>query len=113
MTSGDAPWKDGTTQEDTTTTTTTTSSGGSSGGSVADAFFSDRVKAQKFSMFQSEYAQLWGEPATEDYIKAAVNAGLNKWEFASRERQKPAFRHTETYRDKASALAELLHQLGL
>jgi hypothetical protein len=86
------------------------SSGG--GGSSVDAFFADKVKAQKFSMFQSVYTALWGEPATEDYLKAAVNAGLNQHEFNMRERRKPAFVKTEAYRNQASELAEIVNQVG-
>jgi len=93
------------------------SSGGSSGGGSSspppDPFFQDKVKAQKYAMFQGVYNSLWGEPATEDYLKKVVNAGLNRWEFEEGERQKPAFRRTETYRDQGSSLAELLGQLGV
>jgi hypothetical protein len=91
-------------------------SGSSSSGSSApapDPFFSNKIKAQKFSTFQSTYMSLWGEPATEDYLKNAVNQGMNVWEFAAQERHKPAYRQTKTYRDRGSDLAELLHGLGI
>lgn len=104
------------------------SSGGSSGGSSSsgsssspsggsstppDPFKSDPVKARKLAEFQSVYSSLWGEPATEEYLKAAVQAGLNRWEFEDRERHKPAFIKTNTYRDQASSLEDLLAQLGV
>lgn len=114
----DPPWKDG----GGSGGSTGGSSGGSSGSSSSsgrspapapDPFFQDKVKAQKYSMFVSVYTSLWGEPPTEDYVKHAVNAGLNRWEFESGERNKPAFRKTDTYRNQASSLAELLHNLGV
>jgi hypothetical protein len=90
------------------------SGGSSSGGSSApaDPFTVDPVKRQKLSMFQSVYTSLWGEPATEDYLKAAVNAGFNQHEFEMRERRKPAFVKTEAFRDQASSLAEIALQVG-
>lgn len=78
-----------------------------------DPFFADAVKVRKYQMFVSVYTTLWGEPPTEDYAKRAVNAGLNRWEFESIERKKDAFRKTETYRDEASSLSELLHNIGV
>jgi hypothetical protein len=70
------------------------------------------VKARKLSEFGSVYSSLWGEPATEEYLKAAVGNGLNRWEFEARERSKPAFRKTKTYRDQASSIAETLNGMG-
>ena len=67
-----------------------------------------------YSQFQSVYQQLWGETATEAYIKSAINKGLNVWEFADKERHKPAwFRRSEAARDKSSSLAKMLHDLGV
>jgi len=90
-------------------------SGGSSGGgssAPADPFHTDPVKARKLSEFQSVYTSLWGEPATEEYLKHAILAGANRWEFEDHERKKPAFRKTKTYRDQGSSLAGLVEQLG-
>jgi hypothetical protein len=111
------PWHtDGGTTTDegqtTDTTTTTTTSSSPAPAAPADPFKTDPVKARKLSEFQSVYTQLWGEPATEEYLKNAINQGANRWEFAEHERKKPAFRKTKTYRDDASARAELLHNLG-
>jgi hydroxypyruvate isomerase len=64
-------------------------------------------------MFQSVYTQLWGEPATEAYLKAAAKAGLNVTEFAWRERHKPEFVQSESFRNKASSLADMLHSMGV
>jgi hypothetical protein len=89
----------------------TSSSSSSSSGSSAPAV--DPVEAAKASAFQSVYQSLWGEPATQEYLKAAVHAGLNVWEFQERERHKPAFRKTQTYRNEAESWAKMLHGLGV
>jgi hypothetical protein len=97
------------------------SSGGSSGGGSTSTSSSsgssapavDPVEAAKASAFQSIYQALWGEPATQEYLKAAVHAGLNVWEFQERERHKPAFRKTQTYRTEADQWAKMLHGLGV
>ena len=86
------------------------SGGGSSAPSAPPV---DPVIARKMADFQAIYIQLWGEPATEAYLKSLANKGLNRWEFEELERNKPAFRRTETYRDQGSSLAELLAQLGV
>lgn len=87
------------------------SGGSSSGGSSAPP--SDPVEEQKKSLFRQIYIQLWGEPPTEAYVKAAANSGLNTWEFAELERNKPAFSQTETYKKKAQSLADLLLSMGV
>lgn len=63
--------------------------------------------------FQAVYTQLWGEPATEAYLKNLINKGFNRWEMEDFERSKPAFARTETYREEASNLAELLGNMGV
>ena len=95
------------------------SSGGSSGPSappmdtyVSDQFKQDAVKRTKMQQFAQLYQQLWGEPATEDYLAKAVNAGLNTWEFAEMERNKPAFSKTGTYKSKGQGYADVLASLG-
>lgn len=62
--------------------------------------------------FQSIYTSLWGEPATEAYLKKAANAGLNRWEFEEIEMNKPAFRKTKTYKDKYSSFDDLVATVG-
>jgi len=83
----------------------------SSGGSSEPAV--DPVVAQKMNLFQSIYMGLWGEPATEAYLKAAANSGLNTWEFAAAERAKPAWADTDAYKSKADELATMLANLGV
>src|SRR5437868_2086867 len=73
----------------------------------------DPVIAEKESLFQSIYVKLWGEPATEAYLKAAANSGENTWEFTARERAKPEWADTKAYKDQAQSIADLLTQLGL
>ena len=80
---------------------------------ISDTYKQDAVKRQKMSMFATIYQQLWGEPATEEYLMKAVNAGLNSWEFTAEERTKPAFATTDVYRDQARDLATLLANLGV
>jgi hypothetical protein len=95
----------------TSSSTSSSSSGSSSSAPAAPKV--DPVEAAKASAFQSIYQALWGEPATQEYLKAAVHAGLNVWEFQERERHKPAFRKTQTYRNEAEAWAKMLHGLGV
>jgi len=83
----------------------------SSGGSSEPAI--DPVVAQKMNLFQSIYMGLWGEPATEAYLKSAANSGLNTWEFAAAERAKPAWADTDAYKKKAEDLATMLANLGV
>ena len=73
----------------------------------------DPVVAQKMNLFQSIYIGLWGEPATESYLKSAVNSGVNTWEFAAAEREKPAWATTDVYKNKAEELATMLANLGV
>lgn len=98
------------------------SSGGSSSSSSSsgpttdtygDVFKQDAVARQKWSMFSSAYAQLWGEPATEQYLIDAVNQGWNTQEFIHHERMKTAFQNSETYKQEAKGLFGLLRQLGI
>jgi hypothetical protein len=80
---------------------------------ISDTFKSDAVKRQKEQMFSSIYAQLWGEPATESYLQAAVNAGLNSFEFAAREKAKPEWADTKVYQDQARQFADMFKTLGV
>jgi Plant Basic Secretory Protein. len=106
------------------TKNTTTGGGGSSSSSssssgppidlyISDTFKQDAVKRTKEQMFAQVYEQLWGEPATEAYLMKAVNEGLNSFEFAARERQKPEFADTKTYQDQARGLRDVFSQLGV
>ena len=98
------------------------SSGGSSSSSSSssapktdtygDVFKQDAVARQKWSMFSSAYAQLWGEPATEAYLIDAVNQGWNTQEFIHHERMKTAFQQSETYKQEAKSLYGLLRQMA-
>jgi len=93
-----------------------TSGGSTSGGSTTSAPAEpkvDPVVQQKMSAFASIYMQLWGEPATEAYLKSAANSGMNTWEFAAAEREKPAWATTDVYQKKAADLATLLANLGV
>ncbi len=62
-------------------------------------------------MFQSIYSALWGEPATEAYLKQFHD--LNSYEFALQERQKPAWLQTKAFKDQFAGGASLLKQLGI
>lgn len=72
----------------------------------------EALERQRMAMLQSVYSQIWGEPATEAYLRKAVNQGLNIWEFAFRERQKPAYFGSKPYKDKADEYASLIHSMG-
>ena len=96
------------------TTTGGTTTGSSSGGGTSSSEPKvDPVVAQKMNLFQSIYIGLWGEPATEAYLKSAVNSGVNTWEFAAAEREKPAWATTDVYKNKAEELATMLANLGV
>ena len=73
----------------------------------------DPVVAQKMNLFRQVYISLWGEPPTEAYIKSAANSGMNSWEFARQERNKPAWADTDVYKKKADELATMLANLGV
>jgi hypothetical protein len=79
---------------------------------VSDIFKQDAVKREKASTFAQIYMNLWGEPATEEYLIAAVNEGLNAFEFTEREKQKPAFAKTPLYKETALSLRDLISQIG-
>jgi len=102
------------------------SSGGSSSGGYASGGYSysssgsssgssgmDPVEAAKMSDFGSIYKELWGEPATEEYLRAAVKKGWNIWEFEDHERHKPAFLKTDTARTEAEGYFEFLRNAGI
>lgn len=80
------------------------SSSSSSSGSSAPAV--DPIVAQKEALFRSIYIDLWGEPPTVDYLKAAANSGMNSYEFEQHERMKPAFQNTPTYAKEADSLIQ-------
>lgn len=90
-----------------------TSGGSSTGGSAPAAPPVDPIVARRESMFQQLYMQLWGEPATEAYIKSAANSGLNSWEFAAREKAKPEWSQTEAYKKQAQSLADMIRGWGI
>jgi hypothetical protein len=73
----------------------------------------DPIVAQKMSLFRSIYMQLWGEPATEAYLKSAAASGMNTWEFARAERNKPAWADTDVYKKKTEDLATMIANLGV
>ena len=64
-------------------------------------------------MFASAYTQLWGEPATENYLVDAVKQGMNVTEFVARERMKDAFQFTKVYKDEAKGARDLFKSLGI
>ena len=80
---------------------------------IGDQFKQDAVKRTKMQQFAQIYQQLWGEPASEGYLIQAVNSGMNTWEFARQERNKPAWADTGAYKKKADELATLLANLGV
>lgn len=84
---------------------------GDSGGSSAPAV--DPIQARREAMFQQVYMQLWGEPATEAYIKQAANGGLNSYEFALQEKSKPAWIQTKAFKDAYDGVAGMLSRLGI
>lgn len=98
---------------DNTTSSSTSSSSSSSSSSGSSAPKVDPIVQRRMAMFQTVYTQLWGEPATEAYLKAAANSGMNSWEFARQERNKPAWADTGAYKKKTEELATLLANLGL
>jgi hypothetical protein len=73
----------------------------------------DPVVAQKKQAFATIYMQLWGEPATDGYLTAAAKSGMNIWEFALRERQKPAYFTTKSGKDAVFGWVEKMAQAGL
>jgi hypothetical protein len=73
----------------------------------------DPVVAQKKSAFGTIYMQLWGEPATDAYLTAAAKSGMNIWEFALRERSKPAYFTTKHGKDQIFSWVEKMANAGL
>lgn len=63
--------------------------------------------------FSTIYMQLWGEPATEDYLRQAAQSGMNIWEFALRERSKPAYFTTKSGKDSIFSWVEKMASAGL
>jgi hypothetical protein len=69
--------------------------------------------APLISAAKQVYMKLWGQAPPSNYVEQAIHSGMNIWEFEDKERNKPAFRKTKTYRTEADALAALLHQMGI
>lgn len=85
------------------------SSSSSSSGSSAPAV--DPVVARKVALFQSIYMSLWGEPATENYLKGFKD--MNSYEFALNERMKPAWLQTKAFKDQFANGSDLFKQIGI
>ena len=122
------PLNDPPEDEDTGTTgtgggTTTTSGGSSSSGSSAPAEPKDPYDAwytklasmdkQRVPILQSVYQSLWGEPAPLAVLQAAVEQGLNRWEFEEVQKKNPAWWKTDAAQDSAHPMDLFLEQLGL
>lgn len=60
------------------------------------------------------YTGLWGSPPSSKWLTKAIESGDNIWEIENRERTKPAWQHTQAYRDELSQYAfEVAKSLGL
>lgn len=109
--------------EDTETTTTTTggsTSGGSSGGSSGptdpyDAWYAKigSIDAKRVSVFDQIYQSLWGEPAPLSVLQAAVEQGLNRWEFEEAQKKNPAWWNTEGAKEQAAPIDNYLVAMGI
>lgn len=97
----------------TTGSGSSTSSGPPADQYISDTFKQDAQARRKAATFASIYEQLWGEPATENYIVQQVNQGLNSYEFALNERQKPAWLMSKAFKDTLASRVSLFHSLGL
>jgi hypothetical protein len=67
---------------------------------------------KRVSAFDSIYNELWGEPAPLPVLQAAVNQGLNRWEFEDAQMRNPAWWKTEAAADMAEPFDNFLAQLG-
>lgn len=62
----------------------------------------------------SLYTGLWGAPPSSKWLAKAIESGDNIWEIENRERTKPAWQHTQAYRDELSQYAfQVAKSLGL
>jgi hypothetical protein len=101
--------------------TTTTSSGSSGGSGPAepqdpyDAWYTKQgtIDKKRVSVFDGIYQQLWGEPAPLAVLQAAVQQGMNRWEFEEAQKKNPAWWKTEAAEDAAHPMDLFLEQLGL
>jgi hypothetical protein len=106
-----------------TTSTGGSSSGGSSSGSSAPAEPQDPYDAwyekigtidkKRVSVFDQLYQQLWGEPAPLAVLQAAVNQGLNRWEFEEAQKRNPAWWKTDAAEEETFPAKLFLYQMGL
>jgi len=74
--------------------------------------YADKQDAYMKNQYAKTYFSLWGETPPKKVLEDALDRGLNVFEFEDEQRQKPAFRKTETYKneylDQALALAQAL-----
>ena len=99
------------------------SDSGSSSGSSAPAEPKDPYDAwytklasmdkQRVPILQSVYQSLWGEPAPLAVLQAAIEQGLNRWEFEEVQKKNPAWWKTDAAQDAAHPMDLFLEQLGL
>lgn len=96
-----------------------TSSGGvgtSSGADDGGFHFTDTGTTQDAfaQSLYSLYTGLWGSPPSSKWLAKAIESGDNIWEIENRERTKPAWQHTQAYRDELSQYAfQVAKSLGL
>ena len=65
-----------------------------------------------YSKYFGVYFYLWGtNTGSEKRIQAAMDEGLNIYEFEIQERQRPAFLKTKTYQDESAEMASRLADL--
>jgi hypothetical protein len=103
--------------------TTTSGGGSSSSGSSAPAEPQDpydrwygnisAIDRKRVSVFDQLYQQLWGEPAPLAVLQAAVNQGLNRWEFEEAQKRNPAWWKTEAAEEETFPAKLFLYQMGL
>jgi hypothetical protein len=111
----------GTTTDTGTTTTSSGSSSSSSSSAPAEpqdpyaAWYEKQgaIDKKRVSVFDGIYQQLWGEPAPLAVLQAAVNQGMNRWEFEEAQKKNPAWWKTEAAEDAAHPMDLFLEQLGL
>jgi hypothetical protein len=100
------------------TTTTSSSSGSSAPPEPKDPYAQwyenqGAIDKKRVAVFDSIYQTLWGEPAPLAVLQAAVNQGLNKWEFEEAQKRNPAWWKTDAAQDAAHPMDLFLEQLGL
>jgi len=87
------------------------SSSSSSSGSSAPAI--DPIVAKRMALFSSIYLSIWGEPATDAYLRSAANRGWNSYEFAVNERSKPAYLMSRNFEESFDSRGSFLANLGV